>query len=118
MEDIGQKDQKMAILAKNGQILTIFGQKVTNFEFSTKNEKWRILGILDIQLHEKNQINPMNEFSDLERKEERTDGRKRNHRSVAGDQKRVILGKNGKILTILVKMTNFEFSPKTKSGVF
>ena len=54
-EDIGQKDQKMAILAKNGQILTIFGQKVTNFEFSTKNEKWRILGILDVQLHEKNQ---------------------------------------------------------------
>ena len=46
---------------KNGY----FGQKWPNFdpfwpimakfEFSTKNEKWRILGILDVQLHEKNQ---------------------------------------------------------------
>ena len=53
LEVIGQKHSKTAILAKNGQILTIFGQKVTNFEFSTKNEKWRILGILDVQLHEK-----------------------------------------------------------------
>ena len=55
MEDIGQKEQKMAILVKNGQILTIFYQKMDNFEFSTKNEKWRILGILGVQLDEKNQ---------------------------------------------------------------
>ena len=28
---------------------------MTNFEFLTKNEKWRILGILDVKLREKNQ---------------------------------------------------------------
>ena len=54
MEDIGQTHTKMAILAKNGQILTIFGHFWGQKIFDRKNLGWSSKSLRDTQLHAKN----------------------------------------------------------------
>ena len=55
MEDIGHKHSKMAILAKNGQILTIFGHFGGQKFFSTEKNLGGHLSHMETQLHAKNQ---------------------------------------------------------------
>ena len=54
LEDIGQKHSKMAILAKNGQILTIFGHFVGQKIFRPKKKFGGHLSHMETQLHAKN----------------------------------------------------------------
>ena len=54
LEDIGQKHSKMAILAKNGQILTIFGHLGGQKNFSTEKIFDGHLSHMETQLHAKN----------------------------------------------------------------
>ena len=54
MEDIGQKHSKMAILDKNGQILTIFGHFGGKKKISTEKIFGGQLSHMETQLHAKN----------------------------------------------------------------
>ena len=66
---VWEKGTKIGILVKNCHILAVFGQKSTNFKFSSKNEKHCILSFLDVQLH------AINYSAVLAVEPERTDGR-------------------------------------------
>ena len=55
MEVIGQKHSKMIILARNGQILTIFGHFEGSKNFSTKKIFGGYLSHTETQLGAKNQ---------------------------------------------------------------
>ena len=56
LEDIGQKHSKIAILAKNGQILTIFGHFGGQKIFSTEKIFGGHLSHMETQLHAKKYI--------------------------------------------------------------
>ena len=51
-----------------GQIMVVFGQKRSNFEFSSKNENRQILSFLDVQLHARKQNNLQRRFGCRTRK--------------------------------------------------
>ena len=75
-ENMSKKQGFWAILAKNGQFWTIFGQKRANFEFSAKKRNCHYFTVTESQVHEKNQKNLMRGFLRKSvRTYVRTDGR-------------------------------------------
>ena len=58
----------LAILAKNGQFWTVFGQKRANFEFSAKKWTGHFFTFIKPGLHEKNQKNLMHHFGIMSKK--------------------------------------------------
>ena len=72
-ENMNKKHWFWAILVKNGQFWTIFGQKRANFEFSAKKRNCHFF--TKPGLHEKNQKNMMRGFLEKVRTDGRTNGR-------------------------------------------